>query len=143
MSGEFWWFEHKPNEPVFLDSKIELGEKFFEEVIRRPVPLDMNTQGALKRSSLGLDLYLWLTYRMFTRLRATSFCPGGSSTGNSEWTRTSRTIGALLMIFARTVYRVKEDQGGLAGIELLDGEGRPGLASLGPGHYSAIRSAAP
>ena len=36
------------------------------------------------------------------------------------------------MIFARTVYRVKEDQDGLAGIELLDGEGRPGLASLGP-----------
>ena len=47
------------------------------------------------------------------------------------------------MIFARTVYRVKEDQDGLAGIELLAGEGRPGLASLGPGHYSAIRSAAP
>ena len=140
MSGEFWCFERKPNEPVLLDSKIELGEKFFEEVIRRPVPLDMNTQGALKRSSLGLDLYLWLTYRMFTRLRATSFCPGGSSIGNSEWTR---TISALLIIFARTVYRVKEDQDGLAGVELHDGEGRPGLASLGPGHYSAIRSAAP
>ena len=90
MSGEFWWFERKPNDPVFLDSKIELGEKFFEEVIRS-VPLDMNILKALKRSSLGLDLYLWPTYRMFTRLRATSFCPGGSSTGNSEWTRTSRT----------------------------------------------------
>ena len=29
----------------------------------------MNTLTALKRSPLGLDLYLWLTYRMFT-LRA-------------------------------------------------------------------------
>ena len=34
-----------------------------------PVPLDMNTLTALKRSPLGLDLYLWLTYRTFA-LRA-------------------------------------------------------------------------
>ena len=33
------------------------------------MPLDMNTLTALKRSSLGLDLYLWLVYRTFT-LRA-------------------------------------------------------------------------
>ena len=40
------------------ESKIELGEKFFEEIISHPVPLDMNTLKALKRSSLGLDWYL-------------------------------------------------------------------------------------
>ena len=65
-STAFWWNERKPNEPVLWESKIELSEKFFNEIIRRPVPLDMNTLTALKRSSLGLDLYLWLTYRMFT-----------------------------------------------------------------------------
>ena len=27
------------------------------------MPLDMNILKALKRSSLGLDLYMWLTYR--------------------------------------------------------------------------------
>ena len=32
---------------------------FFNEIIRHPVPLDMNTLKALKRSTLGLDLYLW------------------------------------------------------------------------------------
>ena len=56
--------------PIFSmtqwDSKIELSEKFFHEIIRHPVPLDMNTLTALKWSSLGLDLYLWLTYRTFT-----------------------------------------------------------------------------
>ena len=67
--GEFWWNERKPDEPSLWDSKIELGEKFFQEIIRRPVPLDMNTLTALKRCALGLDLYLWLTYRTFT-LRA-------------------------------------------------------------------------
>ena len=67
--GEFWWNERKPDEPSLWDSKIELGEKFFNEIIRHPVPLDMNTLTALKRCALGLDLYLWLTYRTFT-LRA-------------------------------------------------------------------------
>ena len=62
---EFWWNERKPNEPVLWDSKIELGEKFFQEIIRCPVPLNMNVLRALKRSSLGLDLYMWLTYRTF------------------------------------------------------------------------------
>ena len=42
------------------ESKIYLGEAFFNEIIRHPVPLDMNTLTALKRCSLGLDLYLWL-----------------------------------------------------------------------------------
>ena len=61
--GEFWW--SKPDELSLWESKIELGEKFFNEIIRHPVPIDMNTLTALKRCALGLDLYLWLTYRTF------------------------------------------------------------------------------
>ena len=30
------------------------------------MPLDLNILKALKRSSLGIDFYLWLTYRTFT-----------------------------------------------------------------------------
>ena len=67
--AELWWNERKPDEPVLWESKIELGEKFFQEIINRPVPIDMNTLKAMKRSSLGLDLYLWVTYRTFA-LRA-------------------------------------------------------------------------
>ena len=66
---EFWWNERKPNESSLWESKIYLGEQFFNEIIRHPVPLNMNTLTALKRSPLGLDLYLWLTYRTFA-LRA-------------------------------------------------------------------------
>ena len=66
---EFWWNERKPDQPSLWDSKIELSEDFFNEIINRPVPLDMNTLQALKRCSLGLDLYLWLVYRTFA-LRA-------------------------------------------------------------------------
>ena len=66
---EFWWNERKPNERTLWESKIELGEKFFQEIIRHPVPIDMNILKAMKRSSLGLDWYLWLNYRTFTLKR--------------------------------------------------------------------------
>ena len=66
----FWWNERNPGERLELwDSRIELGEKFFEEIIHHPVPLDLNILKALKRSSLGIDFYLWLTYRTFTLKR--------------------------------------------------------------------------
>ena len=66
---EFWWNKRKPAAPVLWESKIELGEKFFQEIIHQPVPIDMNILKAMKRSSLGIDLYLWLTYRIFTLKR--------------------------------------------------------------------------
>ena len=66
---EFWWSTKRPDDRTLWESKIELGEKFFEEIIRHPVPLDMNILKAMKRSTLGLDLYLWLTYRTFALKR--------------------------------------------------------------------------
>jgi hypothetical protein len=61
---ELWW-DRRGDHPALWQSTIELGEKFFEEVLRRPVPIDLGVLRAMKRSSLGLDLYLWLTYRLF------------------------------------------------------------------------------
>ena len=66
---ELWWTLNRPDQAGLWESKILLSEPFFNEIIRRPVPIDMNTLTALKRCSLGLDLYLWLTYRTFA-LRA-------------------------------------------------------------------------
>ena len=63
--AEFWWDERKPDDRSLWDSKIRLGEDLFNEIIQHPVPLDMNTLAALKRSPLGLDFYLWLNYRNF------------------------------------------------------------------------------
>ena len=73
-STAFWWNEHKPNESSLWESKIELSEKFFNEIVSHPVPFNMNTLNALKRSPLGLDLYLWLVYR--------TFCPPRSQTAH-------------------------------------------------------------
>ena len=46
-----WWDERKPDAPVLWESTIELGEKFFEEIIRHPVPLDLHV---LKRDEAVL-----------------------------------------------------------------------------------------
>ena len=65
-STELWWNPKRPYDRTLWDNKIELSQDFFNEIIRHPVPMDMNILKALKRSSLGLDLYLWLTYRTFS-----------------------------------------------------------------------------
>ena len=39
---EFWWDPKRPDDPSLWDSKIKLGGEFFQEIICRPVPLDMN-----------------------------------------------------------------------------------------------------
>ena len=67
--GEFWWDAKHTDQSSLWESKIELGEKFFQEIIEHPVPLDLNILKSLKRSPLGLDMYLWLTYRMFNLTR--------------------------------------------------------------------------
>ena len=62
---------HQAPRPVLAlwESKIELGEEFFHEVITNPIPLDLHILKAVKRSPLGLDLYLWLSYRTFALKR--------------------------------------------------------------------------
>ena len=64
--ADFWWDTTRPDAPVLWDSTIRLGEEFFNEIIRHPIPLDLNILKALKRSPLGLDLYFWLVYRTFS-----------------------------------------------------------------------------
>ena len=48
--GELWWDARRPEQGVLWGSWIELGEKFFEAIMTRPVPLDMRALRALKRS---------------------------------------------------------------------------------------------
>jgi len=45
---------------------VELGEEMFNEIVAHPVPLDIRILKTMRRSSLGLDLYMWLSYKSFT-----------------------------------------------------------------------------
>ena len=51
---ELWWDPKLHDEPMLWESKIRLGEDFFNEIIQHPLPLNMNILKALKRSPLGL-----------------------------------------------------------------------------------------
>ena len=66
---DFWWNPKHPDQTGLWESKVRLSEAFFNEIVSHPVPLDLTSLKALKRSPLGLDLYLWLVYRTFA-LRA-------------------------------------------------------------------------
>ena len=63
--SDFWWNPKHPDQTGLWESKVRLSESFFNEIVSHPVPLDLTTLKALKRSPLGLDLYLWLVYRTF------------------------------------------------------------------------------
>ncbi|MEB2158965.1 replication protein RepA [Xanthomonas campestris pv. campestris] len=64
----FW---HKdPNVQSLWQSELKLTDKFFKEVTNRPVPLDLRVMHALSKAPLSMDIYTWLTYRMFV-LRST------------------------------------------------------------------------
>lgn len=59
-----WWDAQRPAQTALWASTVTLSEQFYNEVVNRPVPVDMRALRALKRSPLALDLYAWLTYRM-------------------------------------------------------------------------------
>ncbi len=63
--ARLWWNPKAPDQAPLWKSTLTLGTDFYEEVIKNPVPVDMRALKALKRSPLALDIYCWLTYRMF------------------------------------------------------------------------------
>ncbi|AFY71915.1 plasmid encoded RepA protein (plasmid) [Thalassoporum mexicanum PCC 7367] len=64
-SGDIWWNPKQPDQQTLFDSKIELGEKFYEAILAAPIPLDLRILKAIKRSPLALDLYAWATYKTY------------------------------------------------------------------------------
>lgn len=63
-SARLWWDPKNPEQAALWDSTLTLGERFFEEITQRPVPVDLRALKALRRSPMALDIYCWLTYRM-------------------------------------------------------------------------------
>lgn len=59
-----WWDPQRPEQAALWNSTITLSKDFYDELIDRPVPIDMRAFQTLKRSPMALDIYCWLTYRM-------------------------------------------------------------------------------
>lgn len=63
-NAQIFWDPHSPNQLDLFKSHVLLGEQFFEEIIQRPIPINIKAINSLKDSSLALDIYFWLTYRL-------------------------------------------------------------------------------
>ena len=128
---EYWWSESQPDARSLWESKIELGEDFFNEVITNPVPLDMNTLKSLSRSPLGLDL---VPVAHLPDVHAQAPDPShvaaalpvirrGPAQGERHQHRAKLPQGLSA--------RIGEDSASVAGPALSDGQGRAGALAVG------------
>jgi len=62
-SSAMWWHQN-PDQAGLFQSTVRLSERFYNEIVQNPVPVDMRALKSLKQSAMALDIYCWLTYRM-------------------------------------------------------------------------------
>lgn len=65
ISGIDLWFPKTEEQRVFWSSFVRLSDEYFNSLIDHAVPLDERVIGAIKHSSMALDIYAWLTQRTF------------------------------------------------------------------------------
>jgi len=63
---QLWWDARAADngQGSLLPSFVDLSERFYNEVLAHPVPIDLRAVELLRGSPLRLDIYTWLTYRM-------------------------------------------------------------------------------
>lgn len=63
--SQLWWDEKLSKEQFLWENYIELNHHFFHEILRNAIPLDLRVLSVLKNSPLGLDLYMFISWRGF------------------------------------------------------------------------------
>ena len=63
-SKEITFWDALPGHPHTWKSKIILTEDFYRDILNHPVSVDLRALNVLKDSSLALDIYCWLRYRL-------------------------------------------------------------------------------
>jgi hypothetical protein len=118
------WDPKREEQETLWTSTVTLGKRFFDEIVERPVPIDMRALRALRGSSMRLDIYSWLTYRM-SYLERTTTIPWEALQGQfgADYPLTAQGLRDFKKSFliqleaVRTVYTtavVKPNSGGLA-----------------------------
>ena len=69
-SDNIFWHPRLPEQKSLWQSTLEVSEKFQKMVLDAPVPIDMNVINSLSKSPMAMDIYVWLTYRMFVLSRS-------------------------------------------------------------------------
>ncbi|WP_324778289.1 replication protein RepA [Ralstonia pickettii] len=60
-----FWHPKQDDQRALWESSLELSERFYKEIVSAPVPIDLRVFHSLSKSPLAMDIYTWLTYRMF------------------------------------------------------------------------------
>lgn len=63
-ASNLWWHPKTPEQTAMWQSTLTLTTDFYNELITRPVPVDLRALRVLKGSPMALDIYIWLTHRM-------------------------------------------------------------------------------
>lgn len=63
-ASELAWHPNNADDVRSWRGVIQLSHAFFDELVERPVPIDLNHMAVLRRSSMALDIYVWLCYRV-------------------------------------------------------------------------------
>ncbi|KAG1551125.1 hypothetical protein G6F50_013204 [Rhizopus delemar] len=87
-SSHVFWHPKASEQRGLWESSLELSEGFFREIMAAPVPIDMRVFHALTKSPLAMDIYTWLTYRMFILRRS------GRSSAFVPWAGLKSQFGA-------------------------------------------------
>lgn len=59
-----FWDSKSPDQINLFKSSVLISDAFFNEIKNSPVPIDIRAINVLKDSSLALDIYFWMSYRM-------------------------------------------------------------------------------
>jgi hypothetical protein len=70
-SLDTFWDSAHPTQQSLWQSEITLTERFYENILMNPVPVDIRIVKSLASSALAMDIYCWLTYRNATITRDT------------------------------------------------------------------------
>jgi len=62
-SLDSFWDPAHPGQQSFWQSEVVLSERFYENILQNPVPVDMRIVKSLASSALAIDIYCWLSYR--------------------------------------------------------------------------------
>jgi len=71
-STNLWWDPQSPEQAGLWESTVVLSEKLYKELIENPIPIDLRALAALSAAPMAIDLYSYLTWRMFNLKKATT-----------------------------------------------------------------------
>lgn len=99
--SHIFWHPTEESQQAIWESTLVLSDSFFKEIIDRPIPMDLSVFQALSKSPMSMDIYTWLTYRMFVLRRS------GKPFVRIPWVSLKEQFGAGYKDDAQGLYNFK------------------------------------